>query len=110
MNIERDKYLTEQMGECWHELAGKKRLVCSKCLKLFVNHTDFSTWEGFGKLWDWSQKQEWWDTFVMKELHYSHRTHYDGVNYVYENRLDDELVNPDRFADAVYEYLKEMKG
>lgn len=55
MNIERDKFLTEAMGECWHDKAITNGILseCSKCKVLhsyLYTNADFSTWKGFGKL------------------------------------------------------------
>lgn len=77
MNTERDKHLTEAMGECWYQSNQ-------------TYNTNFSTWEGFGKLWEWSQKQEWWEDYIN--------------NFENHSLIN---VNPDRFADTVYTYLKE---
>ena len=130
MNLERDKFLTEQMDECWHcyesvhntdgwdEKSSDETLdfKCTKCgdYQEAVHYKDhsgwavkrenyydfeswcfnnFSTWEGFGKLWEWSQKQEWWVGFMIdnSKIH----------------PMKSGIINPDRFADAVYNYLKE---
>ncbi|HDZ62293.1 MAG TPA: hypothetical protein ENH40_04015, partial [Nitrospirae bacterium] len=60
----RDKFLTEAMELCWHDLAkvGKYQMACFKCgkAKQFALNPDFSTWQGFGQLWEWTIKQEWW--------------------------------------------------
>lgn len=104
-NLERDKFLTEAMGECWHERKdfsedGYGTYNCKHCNKRFGGHggqledrLDFSTWAGFGKLWEWSQKQEWWPDF--KEL--------NG----YPNHIYEDFINPNNFANASYEFLKE---
>jgi hypothetical protein len=95
-NIERDKFLTEMMGECWHEqgkanYAGGMFLfwTCAKCKEGFKKSdiNDFSAWEGFGKLWEFAIKQDWWQGFLNKQT--------------------TEIINPDRFSNAVYEFLKE---
>ncbi len=122
--IERNKFLTEVMGGCWHEeyrymydiadspkkkaLQGEfsetmwdivnNQLACEKCLSFWGcgnSNVDFSTWEGFGKLWEWAKQQSWWVDFN-----------------VYLALQDDSIVHyihPDKFADAVYEYLKEKQ-
>lgn len=102
MNIERNKFLTEKvLGECWHEWKPKKEphhlQLCIHCRadKPFHENTDFSTWEGFGKLWEACQKKEWWKIFVW-------RSGVRGRNLY----LNLNLIHPDRFADAVYEFLK----
>ena len=102
MNTERDNFLTEAMGDCWHEwtedLDEYTDFTCLKCGKqvfdIEVANTDFSTWEGFGKLWEWSQKQDWCIDFLLS---------IDCLSFA----LDIYFVNPDRFADAVCKYLKE---
>ena len=116
MNTERDKFLTEAMGECWHDvmdatLDGYPVLQCSKCKVYvgdmseveYINRTNFSSWEGFGKLWEWSQKQEWWGYFVHKQ--YCKKGKQLTVDELLQN-----LINPDRFADAIYAYLKEKNN
>jgi hypothetical protein len=59
---------------------------------------DFSTPEGFFKLLDWAKEQSWWEQFLIKHCQASHYTHI---------AIDIKYVNPDRFASAIYEYLKE---
>ena len=112
MNTERDRFLTEAMGECWHiaerevipENGDTPYNLCrcgrKMCLGDFLYNPNFSNWIGFGKLWDWSQKQEWWGYFVHKQ--YCKKGKQLTVDELLQN-----LINPDRFADAVYAYLKE---
>lgn len=52
------------------------------------------TWDDFGVAWEWAIKQEWFDVFCGSKPHKAW-TYPIG------------LINPDRFADAVYEFLKE---
>ncbi len=112
MNEERVKYLWEKMGKCWHEwhnFPTEKFPVCLKChtSKRFVHargglnwegHVDFSTWPRFGLLWEWAIKRDDWDKFVcfVEEEIITHILIY--------------LVNPDRFANAIYEWLKIKEG
>ena len=104
MNTERDRFLTEVMGECWHEEddAFPNRYVCIHCKRSWpfgIPINNFSTWVGFGKLWERAQKQEWWayDFWAYHLLSPS-----DGGPVA-----DQEwFVHPDRFANAVYEFLK----
>jgi len=102
MNTEREKFLTEAMGECWHSFEGSiTGRECVKCgAEFWANEIEtankkhnFSTWEGFVKLITWIRQQEWYERFhvEMNESVESWR------NY---------LINPDEFADTVYEYLK----
>lgn len=121
MNTERNKFLTEAMGECWHEWYVSREFLdefghgttqnCSKCWKrksIRTENVKFSTWEGFGKLWEWSQKQEWWKEFCFSPKG-------DGYHcYQVPKGLDKfaigcAYIHPDRFADAVYHFLKGSK-
>jgi len=104
MNEARDKFLTEAMGECWHEWGSYNSAVhtrfCNKCFadKRHGINTDFSTPDGFFKLWNWAQKQEWW----LESADWLN----GGLNtmHVYEY-----LINPNRFAAMVYNYLREKE-
>ena len=100
MNTERDKFLTEARGECWHEFSSTAvTSSCYKCCRILPACTfiDFSTWEGFGKLYSWCKEQEWWTMFCYYRFG-------DG-NYIGYKVF--EFIEPDRFADAVYEFLKD---
>jgi len=121
MNTERDKFLTEAMGKCWHEWYQKPNFIdghhCKHCglywprkpckkTQIIIQGCNLSTWEGFGKLWEWALQQEWWDDFI--EQHGSQSDpDCDGVfaSYGHEH-ISTELINPEHFADAIYEYLK----
>lgn len=86
---ERDNFLIKVMGEC------------GKCLDACpVSCTDFSTWEWFGKLWEWAQKQEWFGTFC--------KTHSNCIDKDNMHLLC-LYIDPNRFADAVYLFLKERE-
>lgn len=103
MNTARDKFLTEAMGECWHEsttysgTVGCASIWCPKCKKLFnkTNFIDFSIWKGFGKLWEWAQGQEWWSIF------------WDLI--ARQPNPAEWFIHPDRFADAVHKFLTKDK-
>ena len=125
---ERDKFLTEAMGELWHEWViesatlrnkhpitgaleywghgyechcgfrrvnrvnwhiGDKADLSHKCINI-----NFSDWSGFGKLREWAQGQEWFEDF-------------GGYDYA---ELWRTMVNPDRFADAIFKFLKERES
>lgn len=116
MNIERDKFLTEVMGLCWHEPRYKKRIRdsydgilndedwCPKCKQIYrdLNHFNFSTWESFGMLWEWAVKKEWWKNFLDKI------TKVDKYDTLLRWSIITDVIFPDKFADAVYEFLKEI--
>src|SRR4030042_4113521 len=99
-NIERDRFLTEKIGECWHESSGMV-WICGDCKadigwrgdnKSSVDveslNPDFSTWQGFGKLWEFAIKQEWWGSFVGSMI-------YSAYNVYREKVPDFDLINPD---------------
>lgn len=114
MNEERDKFLTEQMGECWHEAICyyeeqwpySLTYECSCGYRWDQKDRDkvnfnFSSWEGFGKLWEWAQTKYW-----FKEIPFN----FD------DNRYHDcymlfpvEFINPNEFANAIYSYLKDRQ-
>lgn len=112
---ERDKRLTEAMGECWHEVklpnfTGIGHVECRKC-GLVHNylldedwHPDFSTWERFGKLFAWFIQQPW-----KKELAKKIGTVICDCDECGDFDINVHWINPDRFADAVDEFLRERE-
>lgn len=93
-----DKFLAEAMGECWHKETISREPYpfdveeCVTCgaIGTELKRMQFSTWEGFGKLWEWAQRQPWWEEFYWQNSA--------------EWRC--KIVHPDRFAEAIYEFLK----
>ena len=111
MTTERDKFLTEAMGECWHEKVHGNTgpLIWSKCscganLVCRDCNPNFSTWTSFGKLWEWAIDQEWWNKFEFSE--YAGHNRNDEFGATLKDILQG-LINPDRFATAVCEFLKD---
>ena len=112
MNELRDRFLTETMGECWHEdvwatssddgdgsVSGWQckhhQSMCYSSNRWSEGNKSFSTWEGFGKLYEWARKQEWWNQFAGNTLG---EWSYDGKTvYISEN-----VIDPDKFSDALY--------
>jgi hypothetical protein len=78
-------FLTEAVGEC-----------CPKFFKEYGYHKqiDFLTWEGFGKLWEWTASQDWYDDF-----HDDYITRQGGYSAF-------NLINPEILAKAVADYLQ----
>lgn len=112
--MEINKYLTEAMGECWHEVSQKHIYYggcgrCIHCKKIvsvkYQSHecvrVDFTTWTGFGKLWEWATKQDWWPDFAQDHCWYN-------PNYYVFIKCG--LINPTTFAKAIYEFRKEPKS
>lgn len=114
---ERDQFLTEAMGECWHKWDELNKCdnsydhnvylyECSKCKKQGeeheygyhnMNNNNFSTWEGFGILWNWAQQQEWFEYICRKILYPPILSNYTSV-YL--------KINPEVFANTLYEFLR----
>ena len=87
---------------CWHEFDhfGEWNIEQSKCKKcgFKTNHyyfmeanPDFSTWEGFGFLWERAIGKDWWLMFEVDVL---------------LRRGIMQFIQPTRFRDALKEYLK----
>ena len=107
MNTERDKFLTKAMGECFHQYIGWHCRYCGQDAPEppeSEQNPDFSTWTSFGKLWEWAIDQEWWNKFEFSE--YAGHNRNDEFGATLKDILQG-LINPDRFATAVYEFLKE---
>lgn len=132
-----NKFLTKAMDECWHEINPKiitrndavgrfgenslgNHYECS-CGAFYdgiwndfsvikEDHADFknnqnnnfSSPDGFFKLWNWAIEQDWWCKF-SKSCISSNEKYKRIVSW----HVDINLINPERFAKAVYEYLKE---
>ena len=105
-----NKFLTEEMDECWHEWVFKitkptqNLYQCTRCNKTSVvyagitpKRNDFFTPDGFFKLWEWAQEQDWWDHFYETRLctTVKHNTF----------QLRREYVNPKLFAEEVMRFL-----
>lgn len=103
-----DKYLTAAMGECQFRVGGDGfSHICSDCGLDVLSHFNysFSTWQGFGLLWEWAQEQEWWsDELFFRHTGEGHIT--DSGCCVMAIARIPYIVEPGRFANAVYEFLK----
>ena len=98
-----DQQLFEKVkrdGECWHDpdviLAEESYegyfCPCVKCGKNTTN-PDFTTWEGFGWLWERAQERAWWHEFMKKS------------GAVYGTAISISLINPIRFRDSLMKFL-----
>jgi hypothetical protein len=94
---------------CWHTnhrqdwILGPDEEPCFDCNidALSENdNPDFTTWEGFGLMWERAQEMRWWRDFIYS-------------NYTDENFYDDQFdgmfrlakgIHPTRFRDALYDY------
>lgn len=106
MTLERDKFLTEAMGECWHEGANNYgEIVCQRCHRLVMeeDRLDFSNWAGFGKLWEWAQKQEWFREFYYEFFAYPPNADCTVSRWVASR------IEPNCFANELYGFLKRIQ-
>lgn len=81
----------QEDGPCGHNWYEDKIVYKRPETCIHPNNIDFSTWEGFGKLWEWSFDQDWFDRFLDD----------------WENVRDRDwwmLIDPDRFSDALAKY------
>ena len=94
----RDNRLTEAMGDHWYD--GKKVYRPSDGKEFTGPHErnrDFSTWQDFGYLWEWACEQVWWPPFI-DSFYWIEAS--SGMEAILHH------IHPDRFANAVDEYLQ----
>lgn len=106
---ELNNFLTETIGECAHdwETRWAKPTKCLKCgleakepFDILYLTTRFNEWKGFGKLWEWANKQEWWHS------QFEHWLICDWKNSKQYGMVKSEMVNPENFARAVADFLQ----
>jgi len=116
MNEKRDKLIVETLGGCWHECGKPPYCACPKCGETNTDlqgyyidpaslNIDLSTPNGFFWVWNRAKQKEWWGEFVIKWM---------GTNICicgedYHLFIDELFINPDRFADALAEFLEGRK-
>ncbi len=107
MNQERDKFLTEKVlgGKHYNSIGEKHFYWIPDSFGMMTNDPviipDFSTPEGFFKLWNAAKEKDWWlsDAFFAS---------LDSM-LLKKRKVDMNLfIHPDRFADAIYKFLKEI--
>ncbi len=102
--MNRDRVLTEKVVRgCWHEWPEKPSSpgqlgsdLCKKCggLRGAVTHINFSTWKGFGELWEQLRQRKYWGDF------------WNWLNQKYSWN-EWESKTPSQRADVVFEFLHE---
>jgi hypothetical protein len=105
INSERDNFIIELMNNCVHEGFNNYGTIhCIKCNQDIDEDklTDFSTWDGFGLLWEWSKAQT-----IETEFNKNTNLNYFLLQGKTEFGNDLSLINPDKFANKVYDYFKE---
>jgi hypothetical protein len=129
-----DQFITEQvLGECWHESSGMT-WICGNCktdigwkgsnansVAVKTLNNDFSTPEGFFKLWNFSREQDWWSQFVLgyiRELDSALRNLRSQAGGQQVTKLHDPLevhlvntiVQSDTFANAIARFRGWKEG
>lgn len=97
-NDERNRFLTEAMGECWHDFdlgcpvltCKGGGFICGKCRDFVISNNDFETEEDFSKLWKWAAS--------LPELR-------ERLREEKESSFSDRISRRG-FADRVYDLLK----
>jgi len=102
-NHEINKYLTEAMGICFWIDHDEEKCGCVGKAKR-PSCINFFTWEGFGKLLTFVRSQKWLPDFL--ELMDAGSSVIDGHGHVLFE-MQSEFIDPETFATAVYEFLKE---
>jgi len=106
----KDQFIFEklEMG-CWHDYEWINRVgVAWQCrcgheayLPIdFLINPDFSTWEGFGKLWEAAKEKEWWKEFLvwLRMCKFETKFHNEVEQIV-------EYIHPTRFRDELADFL-----
>lgn len=93
----------------WMVLEGDEIISVSDASREVYKEINFSTWEGFGQLWEWSKQQSWFEDFlnICDVGEYISTKEMDGGFTV---DIQMEFINPDVFADAVYEFLSDQEN
>ena len=91
MNKERNEFLTRKVHPDWFN-----GILCYDEIPFI----DFSTPDEFYKLFKWSQEQDWWGSnspFWGGYCAYSTHGTYN---------IGEAFIDPDKFADTLYEFLR----
>lgn len=100
----RDQFLTEKvLGDYWETCVGLYR-DGKKVKDYQEKNPNFSTPEGFFKLWNFCKEQEWWEEFVNDVVEDISENNIGGKGQEWWHRFIDYFINPDTFADAIYNF------
>lgn len=102
MNEERDRFLTEVMGVCWHDFDPDAHIntysleayVCKKCKGFILGNNDFSVEEDFSRLLDWVKGQGRFQELLA------------GFDELDLKDTGKGQAARDRFADELYRQLR----
>ncbi len=77
--------MLKRKGECWHD-------------RRSINpNPDFTTWEGFGWMWERAQEQDWWGAFLIHAMLIDIFEPPDLSSWV-------EYMNPAKFMEALHAF------
>ncbi|HBL23389.1 MAG TPA: hypothetical protein DDZ40_04655 [Deltaproteobacteria bacterium] len=101
VNEERDRFLTQAMGGCWHDRGSGNPVtmftlqghICSKCGLFFSTATDYSTPEDFLRLYEWAKNDPGLQAFVAT---------FRARDFMNEKRGPEKRK---QFADGLYTLL-----
>lgn len=109
VNEKRDMHLAELKDEEYLDRMGKSVEDITEILR----QQDYSTWDGFGSLFQWAKEQDWWLDFLQEngmvlekkgENEDDNSTITETFEYFPVNLLD-----PDEFADAIVAFLDDLE-
>ena len=101
MNEERDRFLTETMGMCWHDFDpddyintySLEAYICKKCKGFILGNNDFSVEEDFSRLLGWVKGQKQFQELLA---------HFNETDF---NDAGKGQLARDKFADELYHFL-----
>ncbi|HOV89579.1 MAG TPA: hypothetical protein PKW07_02585 [Syntrophorhabdaceae bacterium] len=102
MDDERNRFLTELMGQCWHDYDIDKPIntysleafICKKCKGFILGNNDFSQEEDFMRLFNWAKDQE-----KLKKI----TEEYNEGDFRDPER---GKLYRERFANSIYDFFK----
>ena len=80
--------------------------ICGEIWESRFYNPDYFTWEGFGIVWKFAIKQDWWNEFKIWYWNF-HKN--KGVAPVGDS-INEYIINPKTFARDVLGFLNELKG
>ncbi|MFA5348078.1 MAG: hypothetical protein WC294_08065 [Methanoregula sp.] len=104
----KSKYIFEQLArpnECWHE----SEYEWDKCDKPHYGGwppPDFSTWSGFGWAWERVIEKPWYPDFIKFATYIDNTEEEIEADFLMKKMGLNNFIHPQRFIDALYDFLK----
>ncbi len=94
--------------DTWYCSCGRIAMSNMHMIDDHVTHyqIDLATWDGFGKLWEWSNKQDWWKQF-NGSIYFAKETVFDEIDV--DEVIYWDYINPENFSKALFIFLKEKE-